>query len=201
MKFLRCEPKGEGRFLRRYDLHYEMADGHEKVYEMVSRRPVLAAEELSGAAPEGVVLVILNQSKTRVLLNREFRPAVNRVVYNFPAGMPEPGESLPAAAARELAEETGLTLSACLACYGCSYGAIGISNEVSAVFFGQADDTQPFGGEHAPAEEIEPVWVKRAEAARIARGGAVTGRVQMFLVMWAENGFMPEDAETGPKNI
>ncbi len=91
MKFLRVEPKGEGRFLRRYDLHYEMADGREKVYEMVSRRPLQTEQELSGGAQDGVVMIILNPGKTRVLLNREFRPAVGRVLYNFP-----PGSCMPA---------------------------------------------------------------------------------------------------------
>ncbi len=201
MKFLRVEPKGEGRFLRRYDLHYEMADGREKVYEMVSRRPLQTEQELSGGAQDGVVMIILNPGKTRVLLNREFRPAVGRVLYNFPAGMQEPGEALAEAAARELFEETGLTLSACLAACGSSYGAVGISNEASAVFFGQADDTQPFGGSHAPAEEIEPVWVSRGEAAQIARGGAVTGRVQMFLALWAESGVVPGAAGADSQEI
>lgn len=43
----------------------------------------------------------------RILLIRQFRHAVGRVIYEIPAGTSEPGERLLACAKRELAEETG----------------------------------------------------------------------------------------------
>lgn len=188
-------PGQAGRFIRRYDLVYRQADGKEKVYEMVSRKPVQAPADLAGGAPDGVVMILLSPDRSRVLLNREFRPAVGGVVYNFPAGLAEPGESLAAAAARELQEETGLALLRTLAVYGRSYGSVGLSNESAAVVVGIADDTAPFGGNHAPAEEIAPVWVDRVGAGAIVQSGAVTARVQLFLAMWAMGG--PFGPETG----
>jgi len=52
-----------------------------------------------------VILPVLGRG--RVLLIRQFRHAVNGVLYEIPAGTSEPGEPLLACAKRELAEETG----------------------------------------------------------------------------------------------
>lgn len=184
MELKEIRPVARGHFLARYDLRYALPDGREKLYEIVTRTPVRTAQDLPGSPADGVVLIVLNAARTRVLLNQEFRPAVNDWVYNFPAGLIDPGETPQQAAARELWEETGLRLTACLASYGKSYGAVGLSNESSAVLVGQADDTAPFGGKHDPMEEIIPRWVSRQEAEAIAQSGAVTARVQLFLALW-----------------
>ena len=38
MKFKRMEAKEQGKFLHRYDLHYEDKNGHDRCYEIVSRK-------------------------------------------------------------------------------------------------------------------------------------------------------------------
>ena len=56
-----------------------------------------------------VILPVLEDG--RVLLIRQFRHAVSRIIYEIPAGTSEPGEPLLACAKRELAEETGYSAS------------------------------------------------------------------------------------------
>ena len=56
--------------------------------------------------PVSVVIVPLLEGK-RVLLIRQFRHALNRYIYEIPAGTSEPGEEPLVCAKRELAEETG----------------------------------------------------------------------------------------------
>ena len=199
MELSRITEKAKGRFLIWYDLVYTLRGGREKRYEMVSRKPVAAPADLSDAAPDGVVMIVFSRDKSRILLNREFRPAVNKVVYNFPAGLLLPGEAPEAAAARELWEETGLALDEAAAVYGRSYGSIGLSCESSLVIQGTADDAVPFGGEDNPAEEIAPVWVSRADARAILNGGDITARVQMVLAAWAENAFTPQMPAPAPE--
>lgn len=185
MKLSHIIKKASGKFIRTYDLHYTMKNGGEKVYEMVSRVPIKELKDLQATPAEGVVMILLNEDKTKVLLNKEFRPAVAKTVYNFPAGLIDEGETLETAAKRELFEETGLVLKELIATYNKSYGAVGLSNESAVVCVGIASDNQPFGGNHDPAEEIEPVWIGKEDAMQIIQSEDVTARVQLFLALWA----------------
>lgn len=56
--------------------------------------------------PASVVIVPILEGN-RVLLIRQFRHALNRYIYEIPAGTSESGEPLLTCAKRELAEETG----------------------------------------------------------------------------------------------
>lgn len=58
--------------------------------------------------PASVILVPMPDS-ARVILVRQYRYAVDRWIWELPAGNVEPGEDPEAAARRECAEETGWT--------------------------------------------------------------------------------------------
>jgi ADP-ribose pyrophosphatase len=58
-------------------------------------------------SPADAVATVALTDDRRVILTRQYRHPVGRIIYDLPAGHIEPGESPETAAARELEEETG----------------------------------------------------------------------------------------------
>lgn len=56
--------------------------------------------------PDGAGVIAMNDAG-QILLTREFRPKLNRIIWRIPAGKADPGEDLLACARRELREESG----------------------------------------------------------------------------------------------
>lgn len=60
----------------------------------------------------GVGVVGFDATRSNVLMVREYRHGVGKVLWQFPAGLAEPDEDLASTALRELREETGYAPSA-----------------------------------------------------------------------------------------
>jgi ADP-ribose pyrophosphatase len=86
----------EGRFLRFVAAAYADSSGTTREWEFFER-----------VNCRGVVAIVPVTNDEEVLLIRQFRPPVNKYVVEFPAGLNDKGETLEAAARRELLEETG----------------------------------------------------------------------------------------------
>jgi ADP-ribose pyrophosphatase len=82
--------------------------------------------------PPSVVILPFIRTNELVLI-KQFRHAINRVICEIPAGTSEPGESMLACAKRELAEETGYTASRWTRLID-FYPAPGISTERMTLF-------------------------------------------------------------------
>ena len=103
MEFNGIKKVHEGKFITRYDVSYTTAAGHEKVYEMISRnKDMRTLEDLNNPKIDAVVMAIYNERHEKILINKEFRLAGGCHVYNFPAGLIDPGETPEEAARREL---------------------------------------------------------------------------------------------------
>lgn len=184
MEFQRMEKIHQGNYIARYDITYKAADGREKVYEIISRdRNLTDYYALSHHATDSVVLIMEDEAGERILLNREFRMAVGEWVYNFPAGLIDPGETPETSAARELKEETGLDLLQILDIIPDSYSAVGFSNEKNQCIVGIA------GGVFAPSnsvlEEIEAGWYTREEVRRLLQTEPFAARSQAYCYLWS----------------
>jgi ADP-ribose pyrophosphatase len=184
MKIKNVEKIQEGKYSGRYNVTYETAKGNEKVYEMISRDRNMNIDTISNLdkTADAVCVIAFNKDMSKVCVNQEFRMATNQVVYGFPAGLIDKGETPEEAAERELREETGLCVTKILATLPGSYSAVGVSNERTAVVFcivdGDPVDTQE------EMEEIKPIWINRENALDIANSEKSCSRTQMFMYMW-----------------
>lgn len=177
-----------GEFITRYDLDYETVDGKPKVYEMISRDPDMKTEEdLLNDDVAAVVLILTDESGERLLLNREFRMATGRKVFNFPAGLIEPGEEPEKAAARELMEETGLTLVSGKMLAMPSYSSIGFSNERNYYIMGKCR------GEIRPSdsvfEEIDAGFYLKEDLRRLLETEYFSNAPRLFCYLWCGGKF------------
>lgn len=158
------------RFLSFYELEAVHRDGSVSPYYMVSRNPDQSSlKALTGKnPPDGVVIYSLYQDK--VVLVRQYRYPIGAFVYEFPAGLVEPGENMEQAAIRETYEETGLTLTP-VPCG--SYGrpfftTVGMTDESCGTVFGRCSG-EPTSCHEELTEEIQVVLADKEECRRILR--------------------------------
>lgn len=85
----------------------------------------------------GAVIIVPFLSKDKVLMMRQFRPALKKYIYELPAGTIDPNESLLTCAKRELIEETGYRTSK-IKKIGQIYPVPGYSTEIIHIFKAQA---------------------------------------------------------------
>lgn len=176
----------EGKFITRYDVDYVTASGNEKTYEIISRgKDIKTLEELQNKTPDSVVLILTDESGEHILVSREYRMAMAQWIYNFPAGLIDPGESPEVSAKRELWEETGLTLVRIDDVLDNSYSAIGFSNERNICIFGVA--AGEFRKSTSDAEEIVPGWYTKKEMRELLRTEPFAARTQSYCYAWANS--------------
>ena len=174
----------EGKFITRYDVDYITAEGNPKTYEMISRnRNIQTLEDLQNRKPNAVVMVLTDESGERILVNREYRMAMAQWIYNFPAGLIDPGENPEESARRELWEETGLRIVRIDDVLDNSYSAVGFSNERNICVFGAAEGE--FRKSTSDAEEIVPGWYTKEEIKWLLQTEPFAARTQAYCYAWA----------------
>jgi ADP-ribose pyrophosphatase len=131
----------------------------------------------------GAVAVMALLDDGALLLERQYRHPVRRVILEIPAGKIDAGEDLLACARRELLEETGYAARE-WARAGSLHVAVGCSDEIIHLFFArglvrgaqQLDD----------GEFIELATLTEAELDRLAARGEVTDAKTLFGLQWLQ---------------
>ncbi len=187
MQFKSVKKINSGNFLHRYDIHYTDTEGKERCYEMVSRREnICTLEELQTHGADAVVMIITDEKDEKLLLIREFRCELGRMIYGLPGGLIEKGETAEQAAERELKEETGLTLVKITDVLPSAACVVGIGDEQTVCVFGRAVGTLcPAKG---TGEEIEAKWYTREEVKKLHESGLFGSWAMAYSWMWAERG-------------
>jgi ADP-ribose pyrophosphatase len=132
----------------------------------------------------GAVVVVPLLDDGRVIMERQFRYPVGRVMIEFPAGKLDPGEDPLLCGQRELLEETGYTARE-WARAGAMHLAIGYSNEIIHVYF--ARGLSPGTRRLDPGEFLDVITATPEEVLAWCRDGIVTDAKSQTCALWLQN--------------
>ncbi len=163
----KIEKKAGSKFLSFYEMEAVHRDGSSSPYYMASRND--DGSSLTAVThtvrPNGVTIYSLLEDK--VVLVRQYRYPLGGYVYEFPAGLVEPGEDIAAAAVREMYEETGLVFAPIASPFSRPYfSSVGMTDESCCLVFGRCQGT-PTSIHQERSEDIQVVLADRAECRRI----------------------------------
>lgn len=140
--------------------------------------------------PDGVIIYSLyGEKKDKVVLVRQYRYTIDDYIYEFPAGLVEPGEDFHDSAVREMYEETGLIFAPVSvdAAYEKPYfTTIGMTDESCATVYGYASGEISLDAQE-DSEEIEVVLADRNEVRRILREEKVAIMCAYMLMHFLED--------------
>lgn len=168
----------DNRFLNLYELDARTRGGNAIRYYVASRskgEAHLKAVEGHRQA-DGVILYgVYGQEKDRLVLVRQYRYPLGDYIYEFPAGLVEPGEDVKEAGIREMFEETGLNFTPVDGgdCQRPFFTSVGMTDESCGLCFGYCSGT-PTNAHQEDTEDIQVVLADRAECRRILKEESVS---------------------------
>ena len=167
-------PLTENPHVNLYHLDVESKTGRKGHYYVASRAKTENDLKIRTKknTPDGMIIYSLyGEKKDKVVLVRQYRYAIDSYIYEFPAGLVEPGEDYKEAGIREMKEETGLELSPIDVnpAYEKPYfTTIGMTDESCATVYGYTSG-EISGDGLEDSEELEIVLADREEVRRILR--------------------------------
>ena len=172
-KIGKIEKKTNTRYLNFYEVEAHFRDGHVAPYYVASRAKEI--DQLKAVShknnPDGVILYgVYGEEKDKVVLIRQYRFPLGGYVYEFPAGLVEPGEDMLEAGIREMYEETGLEFKPVEAG---SYSrpfftTVGMTDESCGTVYGYCSGT-PSVDNQEDTEDIQVILADRDECRRILK--------------------------------
>jgi ADP-ribose pyrophosphatase len=129
----------------------------------------------------GAVMIVPLLDDGRLLMERQYRYPMARVMLEFPAGKLDAGESALDCGQRELLEETGYTARE-WAHAGVLHNAIAYSDEGIEIFF--ARGLTPGQRALDDGEFLDLVTVSPAELDALAAGGEMTDAKTLIGLLW-----------------
>ena len=147
----------KGKLLRLYTKTVRLPNGYRACLEMIEH--------------PGAALVVPFLSRDRIIMLKQFRPVVNKYLYEAPAGTLDRNEPPLACARREIVEETGYS-AARFSRLGEIYTVPGYSTEKITIYKAQGLQKR----HRVPEEDevIETLVVTRRQVKALFRKGAIT---------------------------
>ena len=189
MKIKKSHKLTRQKWLNLFDIEYNDKIGLTKSWQLASRknRPKCMTADFS--LPDAVVIVPFHTDHKKMVITREYRIPLADVEYGFPAGLVDEGESIEAAARRELKEETGLTVTRFIKISQPVYSSAGMTDESVAMVYVQCTG-QPSVEENKGSEDIEVMLISQTQAQILIQDPKLKFDAKAWLVLssFAENG-------------
>ena len=160
----------KGNFLHAFRDTVQLPDGKQATREYVTH--------------PGAVMMIPMLDDGRLVMERQFRYPVGRVMIEFPAGKLDPGEHPLACGKRELLEETGY-LAREWARAGVLHPVISYSTEFIDIWFARGLTLQQRSLDEG--EFLEVITATPAEVLDWCRDGLITDAKTLIGAMWLQN--------------
>lgn len=132
----------------------------------------------------GAVMIVPLLDDGRLVIERQFRYPLGRVMLEFPAGKREANEPTIECAARELAEETGYRARE-WALAGILHNAIAYSNEGIEIWFARGLTLGERGLDHGEFLDVSSASLE--ELFDMARSGELTDAKTLIGLLWLQN--------------
>ncbi len=166
----------------------EIVGEHGKhAWTFASRKRVPGKSDVADAV---VIVAIITGDEPRLVLTREFRAPLGTEEISFPSGLIDPGESAEVAAARELNEETGLTLRKVIHVSPPVASSAGLTDETVAYLYVEVEGTPSREGQ----TEHESIEIQLANLADLrallgdSRGAVISSRLYPIIVGFVSAG-------------
>ena len=166
----KIQKQAGNRYLNFYEMEAVHRDGRVAPYYMASRNadPATLKAVDHNHRPDGVILYgVWGEKKDKVVLIRQFRYPVGDYIYEFPAGLVEPGEDMVEGGIREMFEETGLEFTPVSKARP-FFTTCGMTDECCGTVFGYCQG-EPTSRNQEDSEDIQVVLADREECRRILR--------------------------------
>ena len=170
------------KWLNLFEIAYKDKNGRARSWQVASRHQVPKCVSGRFESPDAVMICALHTPTGNIVVIKEYRVALAGDEYGFPAGLIDTGESVEAAARREMKEETGLTITRILKTGPAIFSSAGMTDESMSMVFaeceGQVSTEQSEG-----SEQIEVLLVSRKQLAKLIRDPACRFDAKAWLVM------------------
>lgn len=173
-KIIKLTSLAETKFLNLYDAHFTNKKNEERHWIIASRKDYNTLNNqyfYNGEEKvDAVVIAALHVETESLVMVRQFRIPLNDYVYELPAGLIDPVESVDSTLARELKEETGLKLLEVKQELSKNkvYLSAGMTEESAALIYCTCTGT--LSKEFLePDEDIEPLLISLEEARRLIK--------------------------------
>lgn len=182
MKIIAANKLTDCRWLNLFEIIYTgKSDAHRSWWTASrSAEPKCVADRFE--RPDAVIIVPFHIGENKLVITREYRVPLGDYEYGFPAGLIDEGETVPAAAVRELREETGLGVTRILKTGPPVYSSAGMTDESVVIIYVECDGTASNTG-NQDSEIIEVALVSRVDAGHLCERTDIKFDAKAWLVV------------------